>query len=464
MKALTALAGLALMSTAFLACDDNSNIGTSVISDAIDILVDSTEVITVRQTDRVEAIQSRTIQQLLGVIDSKDYGALTSDVLTQFMPANELITEGVTVDGLTLTFYVPNGSYVGDSVIPMGLNVYTLDKQLPSPIFSNADPSEYYNEDNLIASKMYNVAAIGVSDSIAALSYRTIDVELPLSLAQSLFDEYKNNPATYQSPSAFAKFFPGIYVKNTFGSGRVVSIDQTVMTMKYRREAKYTNRVGEERDTVYDESANYFAVTPEIITNNNIAFNPSASIADRIAAGEKILLAPLGYDVSFTFPINGLLKQYRNTAGLLSVVNTLSMQLPVEEIPNDFGITPPETVLLVLASDFDKFFADNNLPDNVTSFLATYDSDNHCYTFAGLRSYFLEMLAKDNIEAKDYNFILTPVTANYESNSSSGYYYYQSTQKTLTSVVPYVSRPTMAKLNFKDAKIKLTYSKQSTSF
>ncbi|MDE7124943.1 MAG: DUF4270 domain-containing protein, partial [Muribaculaceae bacterium] len=156
MKILPILAGIATLSCAFIACDDNSNIGTSVISDEIDILVDSTQVISVKQSDRVEAIQSRTILQLLGIIDSKDYGLMKSDILTQFMPANALETRNVTVEALYLSLYMPNGNYVGDSVLPMGLNIYTLDKQLPSPIYSNEDPSKYYSEDNLIASAVYN--------------------------------------------------------------------------------------------------------------------------------------------------------------------------------------------------------------------------------------------------------------------------------------------------------------------
>lgn len=465
MKFLPILAGTALAASIFAACDDNSNIGTSVISDEIDILVDSTQVISVEQTDRVEAIQSRTITQLLGIIDSKDYGMMKSDILTQFMPANVIDTSNITVEGLTLSFFMSKGSYVGDSVIPMGLNVYTLDKQLPTPIFSNDDPSKYYNPQNLIASAMYNVAGIGISDSITALNYRVIDVEMPKSLGEKLIDEYKKNPKTFATPGEFAKFFPGLYIENTFGSGRLVSIDQTVMTLHYKQDTSYVNKNGDTRDTTWHRSANYFAVTPEIITNNNISFTPAKSIENRIAAGEKIILAPLGYDVTFNFPIQQLIEQYRKHSGKLSVVNTLTFSVPAEVIPNTFGINPPQTVLLVLTKDYEKFFADNTLTDNKTSFLATYNSAKETYDFSAMRDYFLTMLEKESIAAEDFNFTLTPVTANYEANSSSGYYYYGgNSQSTLTSIVPYVAQPAMAKLNFKDAKIKLTYSKQSTSF
>ena len=41
------------------------------------------------------------------------------------------------IDSLKLLMFVPKGSLVGDSLAPMGLEVYRLNKQLTAPIFSN---------------------------------------------------------------------------------------------------------------------------------------------------------------------------------------------------------------------------------------------------------------------------------------------------------------------------------------
>ena len=75
-----------------------------------------------------------------------------------------------------------------------------------------------------------------------------------------------------------------------------------------------------------------------------------------------------------------------------------------------------------------------------------------------MRQYILDMLAKDNLTADDYTFIITPVNVTYE-NSQSGYY--QQAQAFVQSITPYISGPAMCKLDLEKAKIKFTYSKQS---
>ena len=101
------------------------------------------------------------------------------------------------------------------------------------------------------------------------------------------------------------------------------------------------------RDTTYYRVGNYFAVTPEVITNNNITLEIAQYIREKAAQGEKLLLAPAGYEVSFKFPADKIIDVYREKSGKLSILNTLSLSLPAEEIANDLGIEPPADVLLI---------------------------------------------------------------------------------------------------------------------
>ena len=120
-----------------------------------------------------------------GRIDATGYGRLEADFVTQFMPAAQL-SSALTqenIDSIKALFFVPNGSFVGDSLAPMGLEIYRLNKQLPSTIFSNFNPADYYSSSDLLATKMYVCNALGQPDSIRNLSYRLIDVHLPVSLA-----------------------------------------------------------------------------------------------------------------------------------------------------------------------------------------------------------------------------------------------------------------------------------------
>ena len=120
-------------------------------------------------------------------------------------------------------------------------------------------------------------------------------------------------------------------------------------------------------------------------------------------------------------------------------------------------------MLMLLSKDKDKFFANNEITDDVTSFVATYDSSEGCYTFSGLRAYLLKMLEEyeknGKVEAEDYTFTLTPVTVTTETNSSG---YYQ-TSTYISSITPYVLTPVMTKLDLGKAKITFTFTKQSVN-
>ncbi len=444
----------------FASCDNSDNIGSSIIQDEISIIVDSAFVVNGHSVQN-DHVQSRTITQLLGAIEAKGFGDLKSDFVTQFMPAARVDTTKVTaesIDSMKLYMSIPkNNGFIGDSLVPMGLEIYRLNRQLPYPIYSDFDPTDYYNPESLLSSKVYNCNALGRSDSVQALSYRDIEIDMPLDLARELFNLYKQNPDNYLIPSLFAKSFPGIYVKSTFGSGRVVKIGSTVMSMFYH----INDKTETGKDTTYYYIGNYYAVSPEIITNNNISYNISTDLTARVAAGEKLIVAPVGLDVEITFPIREIIDSYRNDPRSLSVVNNLSFTIPAEEIENSYSIGIPPYLLMVLSKNKDTFFANNETTDNTYSFYATYNSTTNSYAFSDMRKYLTAMLAKDELNVEDYTFTLTPVTINTETSGSS---YYSAGTTYISSIVPYVETPVMTKLNFDDAKIILTYSKQTVNF
>lgn len=456
MKLLPYFLGVAVVSVAFASCNDSEDIGSSVIQDEIEIVVSSDFNVSGHSVDN-SRIQSRTVTQLLGSIEAKGYGNFSSDFVTQFMPAGEIDTVGITVDdidSLQLMLAVPNGGYIGDSIVPMGLQIYRLTKQLPSPIFSDFDPDGYYDESMPIASKIYTCSALGMADSLAEYNYRFVYCKLPLQLGKDLFNAYRDNPDIYQEPSSFANIFPGLYVANTYGSGRVIKIAGNSMRLFYHRTVQ-DETTG--KDTTYNYVGNYYAVTPEVITNNNISFDMSSQLTDMAAEGKAVLVAPAGMDVEIRFPIEELLASYRADAGGLSVVNALTLDIPVEEIANDYGIMPPPNLLMVLTSRKDEFFETNQVTDNKYSFYAAYDSTNKRYRFTGLREYFLTMLDETSISSDDYMFTLTPVSITTENYSSSSSFY-------ISAIVPYIDTPAMAQLSLENAKITFTYSKQSVNF
>lgn len=460
MKRLLLITGAALAAS-FCACDDNTSaIGGSIAEDELSIVIDSSFTLSGR-TVEIGAVQSRTLTQLIGSIDSKEFGSLHSTVVTQFMPAAALDTIGIStadIDSMKLVMRMDKNAFTGDSVVPMGLKVYRLNRTLPSPIYSDFNPADFVDMSDLLGSAIYSASAVGQSDTVAASAYRYIEVGMPKSLAYEIFNAYKNNPENFATPDAFIKnVFPGVYISNSYGTGRVSRVSQTMMRMFYHR--TYLDETTQRDTTVYN-IGNYMAVTPEVVTNNNIRLEISDKIQAMVDAGENMLVAPAGLEVELTFPAREIIDSYNAGKGQESVVNILSMTIPADTLSNPEGIPAPPYALLVLANKKDEFFASNSLPDNKTSFYAAYNSSNNCYTFAGMRQYLLDLMEKDEITADDVTFRLCPVDVVFETTGSS-YWDYGTTE---TALVPYVDGPAMVKISLDDAKISFTYSNQSINY
>lgn len=238
----------------------------------------------------------------------------------------------------------------------------------------------------------------------------------------------------------------------------MAQIDSTAITLYFHR----TYRDEEtDRDTTVYNSAAYLAVTPEIVTNNNMHYNVSPELSAK-ASEQAVIAAPTGYDVEIRFPAREMIEKYRSEKTLLSIINTVSLEIPTIDITNSYGLTPPPTVLLVKTSEKNDFFARSKLPNDLfPSFYATYDSFNHRYVFSEMRDYILSLLDKEEITDDDMNFTICPVTIGFESNATSNNYYYyyyyynmpMSQQLTIASVTPYVNRPSMGILDLKNSKI-----------
>lgn len=443
----------AIVALALSSCEDNTNtIGASLTGDNVEILVDSSFTIT-GNTYRISSIEPKTNHQLIGTVAIPGYGTLSSDVVTQFLPSTVLDTDNFKasdVDSVSLRLtYYPDNIY-GDSVAPLGITIYPLTKLLPDDIRSDFNPTDYYSQSSL-GSAIYNASTL--NDSIAQeLSYREINVKLPIDLGKRIFQAYIDNPDNFVNGQLFSEnVFPGVYIRNSFGSGRLTNVSATGISFYF---TKITTE-DEDTDTVVSEHQ-YMLATPEIISNNIIKYTMDPTLEAKLNAGDDIFVSPVGTESEFTFPIKGIIDTFKNRGGKQAVINSLSMQIPVDSLVS--GVTPPPYVLLILKKDREEFFANNKLPDNKTSFYAEYSTATGSYTFSGLRTYFSEMLSRTEITPEDYTFQLIPVQVSFEQLVNTSYYS-STVQYTESEVQPYALSPVLGQLHFDKAKIKLIFSR-----
>lgn len=437
-------------------CNDGSSIGNSLSEESIIIIVDSNFTVSGRSYP-IDSVQSRTLSQLIGQISAPRFGAIYSDFVGQFMPSIALDTVDIVdndIDSVKLFMQMMRGNFVGDSLSPMGITVYRLNKDLPYPIYSDFNPDGYYDPNDILCQGVYTASTLSEADSLKGYATVVTDLFMPKQLGIELLNAYKENPNAFANPSVFTRdIFKGVYIRSTFGSGRITDFTTTSIRF-YFHKSEYNSDSARYDTTAY--VGDYFAITPEVVVNNNIRYTADPDLKKMVSEGQSILAAPVGYEVEMRFPAPEILNTYHTAPGNQQVLNTLSFTIPVEKIENDFDIAPPPYVLLILKSKKEEFFANNSLNDDITSFYAVYDSTNQCYTFSAMRNYLAWLLEKDSIAEEDYTFVLTPVQVNTESSASSGYYYTPS--DVVSSIVPYVSKPTMAKILVDRSKIKLTFS------
>ena len=441
------------------ACDEN-NIGNSILDSNSYLIIDSTFTIT-GESQKSDRIQSRTVSQLLGKLYSDEFGELESDIVTEFMPVNTIDTTGVSVndiDSIKLNMLIPMGSYTGDSITPMRVNVYKLNKNLPYPIYSDFDPKDYYSRNDLIGSTTYTMTMLGQRDSLKmasssgdSISFRGIEIALPKSLGQEFFQKYKTAPQVYASSDEFRKFFPGIYATTSYGDGRVINVSSTQINLFYKKHGK----TSEDKDTVMSRIGQYYGVSPQVITNNNIRLVPSKKIESMIAGGDVILQSPAGYDAKIKFPAKAIYDKVKTeSVDGQTVLNSITLQIPAYEIANSKKISVPSNLLLVKASEKDKFFENFSVNDNTTSFYASYNKSTKSYTFS-VREYIKQFIDKNSRpEDGDEEFLIIPVDVTTERKSQ------YSNEYVVTSITPQISAATMVRLDTKKAKIIVTLSKK----
>ncbi|MBD5229926.1 MAG: DUF4270 domain-containing protein [Bacteroidales bacterium] len=438
-------------------CGETDGIGSSLIQSDNDIVIEDNFTLTGHSVIN-DKVQSRTAMLLLGSIDADDYGHFESDFVTQFMPVAQLdttLTSAAAIDSVKLKLMYAPGSFVGDSIMPMGLEVYRLTQGLKAPIFSDFNPADYYDASKPIGSAIYVTNNFELSDSLKALDHRDIYVDLPLDLGVELYNLYQSDPQSYLSPDAFAKHFPGIYVRNSYGSGRITQIGATQLQLYYHFDTK--NSAG--RDTTYNYVGSFYSATPEVLSNNNIEYALAPELNQRMQDGEQLIVAPAGLEVEMEFPLLDVVKYFRQNSGRLSVINNLTLSIPAVNIANTYGIRPPSQLLMVLKKDKDKFFEEGKVTDGITSFYATFSRSTESYDFSSLRDYLLDALEReDELTADDYTFILTPVAVDAETISDP---YYGTSTVYVKAIVPYVQQPAMARLKLDEAKIQLTFTNQS---
>ncbi len=428
-----------------------------------------------------DAVDTRSTTNLIGRISVPEYGDLTCSYVSQLLSTTKLdIPDSIPeaqIDSMRLILSVPRGALTGDSLAPQQLKVYRLTKSLPSDINNRFDPTGYYDSENPIGSRSFTLSALGMNDSLYEAK-RLINIEIPLprEMALETVKAYRDEKTKgiFEWPQTFEEYFHGIYVEPSFGRGCVANITMTNFVLFYNYKKLETTTTDSTTTSTLATKVGYtgvFASSPIVLSSNNINYKPAEYLKSLAAQNDALITTPGGYRINLQFPAQHLLDIYKKTESKLSVVSDLTLSIPVEEIKNDYGLTPPPYLILVRTSKLSEFLASNSLPDNKDSFYAVYKKEDKRYYFSSMRNYILGLIENDGVKQEDIDFTIIPANLEFETEDQSSSYnpylgywgsYSSSSSSSSTPIkcTPYITQPTMCKLLMDQARTIFTYSTQ----
>lgn len=369
---------------AFVACDDDTSvIGYDVMPSGDNVVaLDSTFLMTTK-TVKVDSVLANTSTCYLGcVVDPELRIKTTSSFLAQFhlpedfkLPAiDRMVKDGdgaVYADSVDLRFYIE--SFYGDSLATMKLHVQELDLDNPleesETYYTNIDVSEYVNADSPYQKTLtYAVKDLTRPDSETDGStyYRQIAVKMPAEYGTYLLQCYYEHPEWFTNSYQFIhKVCPGFYFESAGGVGSMVKSAMMAMNVYFRYHT--TNSFG--NDTIVD-GMQRFGATEEVIQSTAVDNQyPQALSPDEIEnLTYTFVKSPSNYFTEATIPVSDIVDGTHYNDSINSA--KVTFRTYASETNSDYGIEPPEYLLLVRKQNLDSFFASGQLPNSSDSYLS----------------------------------------------------------------------------------------------
>ena len=308
-------------------------------------------------------------------------------------------------------------SWFGDSLNACRMAAYELndkwlaDRKDPDNYrySSEIKMSDYYDKDDLLGRRTYSAYDTSVPDSVRnakdAYGNKTYYPSVTFSLDADKYgteilklnrDYQKGMNKYFDNAEKFIEnVLPGVYLKTDFGDGTILYVDRVDLQMQFR--FYYTDektgvalkkKVSDDNGKAGTDSIGYgwttaFASTKEVIQANKF----SSDIDEKLQAliDDKsctYIKSPAGIFTQATLPYDEIYKELKNDT--LNAVK-LTFKNYHQDDKFAFSMKAPGNVLLIRVNDYEKFFAENELPNNITSFVATHNSiGTNQYTFNNL--------------------------------------------------------------------------------
>ncbi len=384
-----------------VSCDDTTNsLGGSLIDNGDKLSIKADTFSVASETMLAGRVVARSATGYLGRMDDPEtMTTVTGNLMSQFhvlsnyeLPAKDSImsrdvNNEIIADSCDIRLYY--STYYGDSLSQLKLTAYELAKPVEEgkAYYSDFDPEAkgYIRtaaKGGIAEKRSFTLTDHTEADSIRKKKgyNRNIIIRLNKQYKDKSGVTY-NNYGTYllrkyqQNPGAFRNAYrflheicPGFYFKIDGGSGAMAHIQMAQLNIyfKHKQKGKVT------------EISTNFVSTEEVLQLTNFSNDNTRLQQLASESGHTYLKTPAGMFTKLTLPMSDIMAGHTKDS-----INSAKIVLYRENNSSAsnylFGI--PKNVLMVSADSLQSFFENNRLPDNKTSFLATYNSTMNAYVF-----------------------------------------------------------------------------------
>lgn len=396
-KFLSMLIGVvALLPTAVcISCDeDTATIGTGVMPSGDGMTVNSDTFGVVSRSLVVDSVLATTNDCRLGrIVDPETQTLTTCGFLAQFhimdnytFPKKEkMIVENgrVIADSCDIRVFIR--SYYGDSLNTMKIRVQELDTanvmEESDIYYTNIDPSQYVNKKSPYQKELtFAVKDLTVADSLLNSSsyYQQIRVKLPTSYATEILNKYYDNPNYFTDSYEFIRHVcPGFSFETIGGVGTMINVDVSTLNIYFR----YHTTQSDGSDTIVD-GMQRMGATAEVIQSTHVDNKGLSALVQDGQDEYTYIKTPSGIFTEVELPIGDVVAgtHYTDTINSARIDFVRRNNL----VDSKYSLSLPSTLLMVRKSEMFRFFEEGKVPDDITSFLASYSSTTNAYSFTNI--------------------------------------------------------------------------------
>jgi hypothetical protein len=444
------LTGIAMLTFAISSCDESTTIMGNSLTDDVDQFTIATDTFVVATHSIVaDSVLARSSYSYLGRVRDPETGSyITCDYTTQFhilekelsylLPPADSISHhddnGMPIaDSCCINVIVD--AFQGDSLAAMKMALYELGTPIREnqSYYTNFDPEAegYVRADGIKQNKVFSISNLQMSDSLRSArkvggmsyyftiplnnEYTDRDGKKYNNYATYMLHKYYEHPEYFRNSINFAHHIcPGFYLKTTDGNGVMAIISSTQLVSYFT----FKNSNSQYR------TAKIFHSTEEVLQTTLI--NNDKNTIKRLEEDNSCtyLKTPAGIFTEVTLPIDTI-KLGRSLSGehlndtLVSARIVFQRMLETSST-SEILLTEPTNLLMIERDSLYTFFENGRVPDNTTSFLASYNSTANTYTFNNISTLINHMWGNRGKSENWDKVVLIPVEVNISSSSTTG--------------------------------------------